>query len=54
MSEGQEPEVPNVHPERIDLTGIAGACPGAKPVKRIRIALRKLDLDGKLLPRGKP
>ena len=37
--------------ERIDLTGIAGSMPWLKPVKRLRMAPRKLDWEGKLLKR---
>ena len=38
--------------ERIDLTGIYGSCPWLKPVKRLRMASRPLDLEGKRLKRG--
>jgi antitoxin VapB len=37
--------------ERIDLTGIYGSVPGLKPVKRLRMAPRELDWEGKLLKR---
>jgi antitoxin VapB len=39
-------------PKRIDLTSIAGSVPGLKPVKRLNMAARDLDWDGKLLERG--
>jgi antitoxin VapB len=39
-------------PKRIDLTGIYGSVPGLKPVKRLEMAPRELDWDGKLLKRG--
>lgn len=39
-------------PRHIDLTGIYGSLPGLKPVKRLRMAPRKLDWEGKLLTRG--
>jgi antitoxin VapB len=38
-------------PKTIDLTGIAGSCPGLKPVARLRIGPRQLDWSGKLLKR---
>lgn len=37
--------------KRIDLTGIYGSCPGLKPVKRLKMAPRELDWEGKLLKR---
>jgi antitoxin VapB len=39
-------------PKRIDLAGIYGSVPGLKPVKRLNMAPRELDRDGKLLKRG--
>jgi antitoxin VapB len=39
-------------PARIDLTEICGSVPGLKPVKRLNMAPRELDWDGKLLKRG--
>jgi antitoxin VapB len=38
--------------KRINLTGIYGSVPGLKPVKRLKMSPRDLDLDGKLLKRG--
>jgi antitoxin VapB len=38
--------------DRIDLTGIYGSCPGLKPLDRLPVDVRELDLDGKLLKRG--
>ncbi|HMG46461.1 MAG TPA: AbrB/MazE/SpoVT family DNA-binding domain-containing protein [Allosphingosinicella sp.] len=38
--------------ERIDLTGIYGSVPDLKPVKRLKMAPRELDWEGKLLKRG--
>ena len=38
--------------DRIDLTGIYGACPGLKPAERLDISPRELDAGGKLLKRG--
>ena len=38
-------------PKKIDLTGIAGSCPGLKPVARLGIRPRQLDWSGKLLKR---
>ena len=43
---------PAAAPDRIDLTGIYGACPGLKPVPRLQMAPRALDWQGKLLKRG--
>jgi antitoxin VapB len=38
--------------ERIDLTGIYGSCPGLKPLPRMKMEPRELDLEGKRLERG--
>ncbi|MDX3882839.1 MAG: AbrB/MazE/SpoVT family DNA-binding domain-containing protein [Sphingomonas sp.] len=38
--------------DRIDLTGIYGACPGLRPVERLDIPARDLDWEGTLLKRG--
>jgi antitoxin VapB len=43
---------PVERPDRIDLAGIYGSCPGLKPLERLPLDLRELDLDGKLLKRG--
>ena len=39
-------------PRKIDLTGIAGSCPGLKPLPRLDIESRDVDWGGKLLKRG--
>ena len=39
-------------PERIDLTGIYGSCPGLKPIDRIEMAPRMPDWEGRQLKRG--
>ena len=41
-------------PKKIDLTGIAGSCPGLKPLtgEEREIEARELDWGGKLLKRG--
>jgi antitoxin VapB len=39
-------------PERIDLTGIYGSCPGLKPLPRMKMEPRELGLEGKRLERG--
>jgi antitoxin VapB len=47
-------EPAKVKPDRIDLTGIYGSCPGLKPLspeERI-MEPRELDWEGKLLKRG--
>ena len=38
-------------PKTIDLTGIAGSCPGLKPIPRLEIEARELDWGGKMLKR---
>lgn len=38
-------------PKKIDLTGIAGSCPGLKPLPRLKIDPRDVDWGGKLLKR---
>ena len=42
---------PVAKPDRIDLTGIYGSCPGLKPVERLPMAPRELDWGGKLIKR---
>lgn len=37
---------------RIDLDRIYGSCPGLKPVRRLRMAARAVDADGKRPRRG--